>query len=133
MAVDVVRSPGEEWNMSSTITAQDFSTEELIEALEQRGFQVPRAGKPTTGSILRITYDKKHDIAYVHLQPRTKKASTADAHSATVSGPLGDYVTVDSQANFADSGGDQLLGVQVIGASWCLPAELLAAAEEEET
>jgi uncharacterized protein YuzE len=119
--------------MSSTITAQDFSKEELIEALEQRGFQVPRAGKPTTGSILRITYDKKHDIAYVHLQPRTKKASTADAHSATVSGPLGDYVTVDSQANFADSGGDQLLGVQVIGASWCLPAELLAAAEEEET
>lgn len=131
MAVDVVRSPGEEWNMSSTITAQDFSTEELIEALEQRGFQVPRAGKPTTGSILRITYDKKHDIAYVHLQPRTKKANTADAHSATVSGPLGDYVTVDSQTNFADSGGDQLLGVQVIGASWCLPAELLAAAEEE--
>lgn len=130
MAVDVVRPPGAERNMSHTVRVQDFSTEELIEALEQRGFQVSRAGKPTTGSILRITYDKKHDVAYIHFQPRSKKANTENAHTATVSGPLEDYVTVDSQADSDIIDGHFLLGVQVSGASWYLPAELLAAAED---
>lgn len=69
---------------------------------------------------MRITYDQKADAAYIHLSsPDEKSAKTYPCDPSEVQGMI----------NLDFNGSNQLIGIEVLGASKRLPKALLDSAE----
>lgn len=74
------------------------------------------------GTMLRITYDRRADAAYIYL---TEIAPGAVTSGSTLNRHM-EMASVNCDFNSAD----QLVGIEVLGASRVLPPEALAKAEQ---
>jgi uncharacterized protein YuzE len=78
--------------------------------------------RPRASSTDRITYDAKADAAFIYLtevrEGEAEKSTVVDRHLENAA-----VIAVFNDAN-------QLIGVEVLGASRTLPLEVLAAADE---
>ncbi len=70
---------------------------------------------------MRITYDRSADAAYIHLVP-VKAGETAKTYPC-------DPAEINGMINLDFNAANQLIGVEVQGASQRLPAILLESAE----
>jgi uncharacterized protein YuzE len=111
--------------MSHTITAQDFTTEELIQALKDRGV-FSRAPDTKGHPVVRITYDPTVDAAYIYLRPKTEKPSRRVTRM--LCGGSNSDVVID-----VDRERGEIMGMEVLAATSNLSEALLATASAEDT